>query len=193
MCIHPRKLTCPLKDDGWKTIFLLEMVPFQRTTSLVVVGETNWQVGESSLLKRGENWSLGCSQGYWGIKSVAGLRMAITDSSQFWGCILRINYNFHVGKIQWNMSLKRHSWNLYMSLTYHWISFVLSLTSRERTRWWTAMASSQLLTTLFIFLLTLCGKCSMFCLEEVFRKIYMDFFPNMLSFFFGHPSSWWIP
>lgn len=41
VCMHPQKLACPLKDDGWKTIFLLEMVPFQRTTSLVVVGETN--------------------------------------------------------------------------------------------------------------------------------------------------------
>ena len=28
-CVTPKKkLTCPLKNDGWKTIFLLEWLPF---------------------------------------------------------------------------------------------------------------------------------------------------------------------
>lgn len=28
--MHPQKLTCPLKDDGWKMTFLFEMVAFLR-------------------------------------------------------------------------------------------------------------------------------------------------------------------
>ena len=28
MCYSQKKLTCPLKNDGWKTIFLLEWLPF---------------------------------------------------------------------------------------------------------------------------------------------------------------------